>query len=151
MSSTSRKPRVVSGPTPRALRSMTTLLPSVVPCTACATSRQATPALVRSASSPARHASEGSGYVVSRLAVVSSPAGDCSTKSVNVPPTSKPIRYDTKSAPPLRAREHDAVGIAPSRLVGDRVLDRLAVGCKIRALEHQQRRPRPHLQELGDL
>src|SRR5436309_1466756 len=151
MSSTSRKPRVVSRPTPRALRSMTTLLPSVVPCTACATSRQATPALASSASSPARHASEGSGYVVSRLAVVSSPAGDCSTKSVNVPPTSKPIRYDTKSAPPLRAREHDAVGIAPSRLVGDRVLDRLAVGCVIRTLEHQQRRARSHLQELGDL
>src|SRR5213592_1686304 len=116
---------------------MTTLLPSVVPCTACATSRQSTPALVRSASSPARHASEGSGYVVSRLAVVSSPAGDCSTKSVNVPPTSKPSRYGTRSAPSLRAREHDAVGIAPARLVGHGVLDGLAAGRIVRALEHQ--------------
>src|SRR6058998_3396512 len=151
MSSTSRKPRVVSRPTPRALRSMTTLLPSVVPCTACATSRQATPALARSASSPARHASEGSGWVVRRLEAVSSPAGDCSTKSVNVPPTSKPIRYDTKSAPPLRAREQDAVRIAPSGLVADGVLDRLAVGRVVRALEHQQRRARAHLQQLGDL
>src|SRR5438045_9070393 len=124
---------------------MAAWLPSVVPCTACARSRQATPALARSASSPARHASEGSGYVVSRLAVVSSPAGDCSTKSVNVPPTSKPIRYDTKSAPPLRAREHDAIGIAPARLVCHRVLDGLAVGRVIRALEHQERRARSHL------
>src|SRR5438046_1877092 len=130
---------------------MTTLLPSVVPCTAGATSRQATPALASSASSPARHASEGSGYVVSRLAVVSSPAGDCSTKSVNVPPTSKPIRYDTKSAPPLRAREQDAVRVALSRLVADGVLHRLAIGRVVRALEHQQRRARAHLQQLGDL
>src|SRR5437660_1462727 len=151
MSSTSRKPRVVSRPTPRALRSMTTLLPSVVPCTAWATSLQATRAPASSASRPARHASEGSGYVVRRLAVVSSPAGDCSTKSVNVPPTSKPIRYDTKSAPPLRAREHDAIRIAPARLIGDGVLHGLAGGRVVRALEDQQGRARPHLQQLGDL
>src|SRR5262247_946831 len=130
---------------------MTTLLPSVVPCTACVTSGHATPAPASSASRPARQASDGSGYVVSRLAVVSSPAGDWSTKSVNVPPTSNPIRYDTKSAPPLRARQHDAIGIASARLVGDGVLDRLAVGRVVRALEHQQRRARTDLQQLGDL
>src|SRR5207248_2623707 len=150
MSSTSRKPRVVSRPTPRALRSMTTLLPSVVPCTACATSRQATPALASSASSPARHASEGSGYVVNRLAVVSSPPGDCSTKSVNVPPTSKPTRYDTgASAPAFGPGEDHAIGVAAAGLVGQRVLDRLAVGREVRALEDQQGRSRTDLQQLG--
>src|SRR5262252_7712861 len=54
--------------------------------------------LASSASRPARHASDGSGYVVSRLAVVSSPVGDCRTKSVNVPPTSKATRYGTVSS-----------------------------------------------------
>src|SRR2546428_7071777 len=128
---------------------MTTLLPSVVPCTACATSRQATPALASSASSPARHASEGSGYVVSPLAVVSSPAGDCSTKSVNVPPTSKPIRYDTKSAPPLRAREHDPIRIAPARLIGGGGLPRLAVGRGGRWPEGQPGATRPPPEPAG--
>src|SRR3990170_8696924 len=152
MTSTSRKPRVVSSPTPRALRSITTFEPSVVPCTAWATSPQATPLAAISASRPARHASDGSGYVVSRFAVASSPEGDCSTKSVKVPPTSKPMRYATRrSAPAVGAREDDAVRVALAHLVRDRVLDGLAAGREIGALEEQERRARPDLEQLGDL
>src|SRR5512145_90727 len=149
MMSTSRKPRVVSRPTPYPLRSMTTLEPSVVPCTASATSAQATPALAMSSSRPARHAWDGSGYVVSRLAVASSPDGACSTKSVKVPPTSKPRRYGTCSAPPLRAGEHDTEGVATTGLIGNRVLDRLAAHGEVGPLEQQQRRPGSHLEQLG--
>ena len=51
----------------------------------------------------------------------------------------------------VRAREHDAIRIAPARLIGDGVLYGLAVGRVVRALEDQQGRARPHLQQLGDL
>src|ERR671919_260842 len=149
MISTSRKPRVVSSPTPWALRSMTTLEPSVVPCTPWPMSAHATPACASSASSPARQAAEGSGYVVSRLPVVSSPVGACSTKSVNVPPTSNPTRYVTRSAPVLGPREADLVGIAPAGLVRQRILDRLAAGREVEALEQQQRRAGAELEQLG--
>src|SRR3990167_9317427 len=123
MTRTSRKPRVVRSPTPAALRSITMFEPSVVPWTAWATSAHGTPLAAISSSSPARQASDGSGYVVSRLAVASSPEGAWSTKSVNVPPTSKPMRYPKDSAPAVGPGEDDAVRVAAPRLVGDRVLE----------------------------
>src|SRR3989304_2243613 len=92
MTSTSRKPRVVSSPTPRALRSITTFEPSVVPCTAWAA-----------------------------------------------------------SPPAAGAREADPVRIALAHLVRDRVLDGLAAGREVRALEEQERRARADLEQLGDL
>src|SRR6185436_11511521 len=149
MISTSRKPRVVSRPTPRALRSMTTLEPSVVPWTAWLSSVHPIPARPISSSRPSRQAADGSGYVVSRLPVVSSPEGACSTKSVNVPPTSNPTRYATRSVPALGAGEADAVGIASARLIRDRVLHRLAAGGEVGPLEEQQRRAGTQLEQLG--
>src|SRR6266705_755382 len=149
MMSTSRKPRVVSRPTPWALRSMTTLEPSVVPCTAWLSSAHDTPARSISSSRPARQAAAGSGWVVSRLPVVSSPDGACSTKSVKVPPTSNPTRNATRSAPVLVAGETDLVGIAPARLVRQRVLDGLAAGGEVGALEEQQRGAGAELEQLG--
>src|SRR3970282_717799 len=151
MISTSRKPRVVRRPTPFALRSMTMLEPSVVPWTAWATSAHLTPLFAINSSRPARHASDGSGYVVRRFAVVSSPDGDCSTKSVNVPPTSNPRGWAKGSAPAVGAGEDQPVGVSPAGLVGDRVLDRLAVRGGIGALEEEHCRARAHLEQLGDL
>ena len=53
--------RVVISATPRPLRSMTTLEPSVVPWTACCKSGQPKPDLRMISSRPARQASDGSG------------------------------------------------------------------------------------------
>src|SRR5688572_3768371 len=132
---TSRNPRVVISPTPRALRSMTMFEPSVVPCTACATSLHGTPARATSSSRPARHAAEGSGYVVSRLPVDSSPAGDWITRSVKVPPTSNPIRYGTGLTPAFGPGQDHAVRVAATRLVREHVLDRLAARREVGPIE----------------
>src|SRR5439155_10656688 len=54
-------------------------------------------------------------------------------------------------APAFGSGEDEAIGVAPGRLVGDRVLDRLTARREVRALEEEQWRAGPHLEQLGDL
>src|SRR5437867_4576637 len=104
------------------LRSMTRLAPRVVPCTTCSTSLMPTRAASRSAWSPRITPSAGSRGVVSSLPTNTAPERTFwSTKSVKVPPMSKPRRHDATSfpwtggvmvgAPRTRYRRRGALGM----------------------------------------
>src|SRR5881397_2902779 len=94
ISSVSRKPRVVRSPSVAPWRSMMALVTSVVPCTSWPRSEKRRPAARSSSSSPSSAPADGSLGVVRHLWIRIRPVSvSCSTKSVKVPPMSKPIRY----------------------------------------------------------
>ena len=74
-------------------RSMTALVTSVVPCTISLTASSPTPCSATIAASPSIAPTAGSAGVVRRLCSRNDPSrASASTKSVNVPPMSNPIR-----------------------------------------------------------
>src|SRR5437588_3057571 len=89
----SRKPRVVSSAVGAPVRSMIALVTSVVPCTRVERSPTPTPASRHRSTSPRSAPSAGSGVVVRTLWRRSSPVVSLRrTKSVKVPPMSRPTR-----------------------------------------------------------
>src|SRR5437588_5597838 len=89
----SRKPRVVSSAVGAPVRSMIALVTRVVPCTRIERSPTPTPASRHRSTSPRRAPSAGSGVVVRTLWRRSSPVVSLRrTKSVKVPPMSRPTR-----------------------------------------------------------
>src|SRR6266550_1794102 len=89
----SRKPRVVSSAVGAPVRSMIALVTSVVPCTRVERSPTPTPASRHRSTSPRSAPSAGSGVVVRTLCRRSSPVVSLRrTKSVKVPPMSRPTR-----------------------------------------------------------
>src|SRR5205807_4710857 len=89
----SRKPRVVSSAVGAPVRSMIALVTRVVPCTRLERSPAPSPASRHWSTSPRRAPSAGSGVVVRTLWRRSSPVVSLRrTKSVKVPPMSRPTR-----------------------------------------------------------
>src|SRR5438105_12042996 len=97
----SRCPAVVSTPTRAPLRSTRAFVATVVPCTRRSVSARS-PGRSRP-TSPARRPSpsmiprDGSSGVEADLARATRPVSSTETRSVNVPPTSMPIRYTCRS------------------------------------------------------
>ena len=120
-SSTARKPSVVSSPRRAPRRSITALVTRVVPWRISPTSRSPAPWSERICRRPSSAPTAGSSAVVSRLCRRSAPgfapvfASD-STKSVKVPPMSKPMRKGLVNAGrpfPMLASSPPACGIRP--------------------------------------
>src|SRR4030095_9634062 len=94
---TSRCPSVVRSPTRAPLRSSSALVATVVPCTmrsvrASSVSRER-PSSAASAPSPSTRPAEVSSGVDALFAITTCPLASTAATSVNVPPTSIPIRY----------------------------------------------------------
>src|SRR5438445_2749818 len=115
----SRCPSVVSTPTRAPLRSTRAFVATVVPCTRRSVSAS-NPGRSRP-TSPARRPSpsmiprDGSSGVEADLARATRPASSTETRSVNVPPTSMPIRYTPPSGRAGAARPRGPRGPARPR------------------------------------
>ena len=92
ISSTSRKPLVVSSPTRPPRFCSRVLEPTVVPCSTSVMSPGAMPASSRSAATPARTACSGWSGVDETFFAKRRPSSATRTRSVNVPPISTPMR-----------------------------------------------------------
>ncbi len=89
----SRKPSVVIMPTSLPLCSSTMLVATVVPWKNISMSATSMPARSASTSIPSIVPIEGSWFVDGVLCTVTVPSSSHRTRSVNVPPTSTPIRF----------------------------------------------------------
>ena len=102
ISSTSRKPRVVSNPVRAPVFCKIVFEATVVPCTTSVTSRGSRPASASTAATPIATPSPGSIGVVVVLFTCMRPSESVKTTSVKVPPTSTPMRAPrAKFRPPV--------------------------------------------------
>ena len=112
ISKTSRKPRVVNSPVRAPTFCRIVFDATVVPCTTSLTARGSSPLAASTAATPAATPSPGSSGVVVVLLTWMRPSDSARTTSVNVPPTSTPIRAPKPtmrlprlvSSPPARCR-----------------------------------------------
>ena len=92
VSITSRNPAVVTSAVGAPRRSISALVARVVPWMICVISSMATPSRPATDAIPARIPSSGRSWVVSTFVDVKDPSARSRATSVNVPPTSTPIR-----------------------------------------------------------
>src|SRR5437764_6735776 len=121
---TSRWPSVVSRPTRAPLRSSSALVATVVPCTMrsvrASNPARSVPHSVASSPRPSMRPSDWSRGVEAHLAMTTRPVSSTAARSVNVPPTSMPIRHifirrGPRRPPPMPPPELDCAGNAGAR------------------------------------